>query len=121
MLTQIDSSALKNLETVATPKISKASTLGEIISKLVPYFFYFAGVLLLLYLILGGFQLMLSRGDPKAAQAGKSKITSAVIGFVIVFVAYWIMQIIANVFGIEVIKETFGPVPALNPMRIINQ
>jgi hypothetical protein len=77
-------------------------TIGEIIGKVfTTYVFYAAGIALLLYLILGGFQFMLSRGDPKAAQAAQSKITNAVIGFVIVFLAYIIVQLVAQLFGLK--------------------
>jgi len=75
------------------------------------YLFPIAGILLLLYLLFGGFGLMLSRGDPKAVQGAKSKITNALIGFVIVFVAYWIVQLIASLLGLGKIGEIFN----LNP------
>ncbi len=81
--------------------------LGGIISGLLPYLFAGAGLLLLFYLIYGGLSLMLSRGDPKAVQSAKDKITSAVIGFIIVFVSYWLVQIVGTILGIEAITETF--------------
>lgn len=74
---------------------------GSIISALLPYLFTGAGLLLLLYLIYGGLSLMLSRGDPKAVQSAKAKITSAAIGFVIVFASYWIVQIVASILRLQ--------------------
>ncbi len=82
--------------------------IGSIVSSLLNYLFPLAGILLLLYLIFGGFSLMTSGGDPKAVQGAKSKITNALIGFVIVFVAYWIVQILGTVLGIEAITNIFG-------------
>lgn len=81
--------------------------LGGIISALLPYLFAGAGLLLLLYLIYGGLSLMLSRGDPKAVQSAKDKITSAVMGFIIVFVSYWLVQIVGTILGIEAIQTIF--------------
>lgn len=81
--------------------------LGEIVSGLLPYLFAGAGLLLLLYLLLGGFQLMTSGGDPKKMQEAKGKLTNALVGFIIVFIAYWLVQIIGKILGIEIISEIF--------------
>ena len=85
--------------------------LGEIVSGLLPYLFAGAGLFLLLYLLLGGFQLMTSGGDPKKMQEAKGKLTNALVGFIIVFIAYWLVQIIASVLGLGKIGEIFN----LNP------
>jgi len=82
-------------------------TLGEIVSGLLPYLFAGAGLLLLLYLLLGGFQLMTSGGDPKKTQEAKGKITNALVGFIIVFIAYWLVQIVGKILGIEIITSIF--------------
>jgi uncharacterized membrane protein len=85
----------------------QGGTIGDIVSGLVPYFFLIAGILLLINLILGGLSLMLSRGDPKAVQSAQGKITNSLIGFLIVFAAYWIVQLIGRVFGINALTDTF--------------
>ena len=51
---------------------------------------------------------MTSRGDPKAVAAAKEKITFAVAGFVIIFVSYWIVQIVGQILGIQDILDIFG-------------
>lgn len=75
-------------------------TIGDVISDLLPYLFVFAGLILLLYLIWGGFALMTSGGDPKAMDQAKGKITNAVIGFLIIFVSFWLIQILQTIFGL---------------------
>ena len=75
-------------------------TLGTIVSSLLPYLFVIAGLILLLYLIWGGFSLMTSAGDPKKVESAKGKVTNAVIGFIIIFVSYWLVQILQVVFGL---------------------
>src|SRR3990167_6650919 len=92
--------------------------LGSIVDVLVPYLFGLAGILLLLYFIWGGFGLMLSKGDPKAVEGAKSKITNAVIGFVIIFIAFWLVQILGQIFGIEQFKNIFGLVPSAYAVSI---
>lgn len=84
----------------ATGLKPELSSVGAIISYLLPYLFAGAGILLLLYLLYGGISMMLSRGDPKAIQSARDKITGALVGFVIVFAAYWLVQIIGKLLGI---------------------
>jgi hypothetical protein len=99
----MDESALKSIEGETGLKFA-GGNIGSIVSEILPYIFSAAGIILLLYLIYGGISLMLSQGDPKAMQAAQAKITNAVIGFVVVFLAYWIVQIVGKMLGIE----TFG-------------
>ncbi len=75
--------------------------IGDIVSSLLNYAFTFAGIGLLIYFILGGFQLFTSGGDQKKVAEGKSTITNALIGFVIVFVAFWIVQLFGNILGLQ--------------------
>ena len=82
--------------------------IGPIVSELIKYLFPLAGLLLLLYLLFGGLQLMTSGGDPKKMQDAKGKLTNALIGFMIVFVSYWLVQIIGRILGIEAIANIFG-------------
>ncbi|SRR3990167_11389487 len=109
-LAQIDFDALFKEQKLGAGniEINQSLTLGKIISELLPFLFAGAGLLLLLFLLYGGISLMLSRGDPKAVQGAKDKITGAVVGFVIVFVAYWLVQIIGTILGIEAFKGIFG-------------
>ncbi len=69
--------------------------------------FYFAGIAMILYFLTGGFQLMISRGDPRAIEEGKSKLTNGIIGFIIILSAYWIVKIFGSIFGLEGISQTF--------------
>jgi hypothetical protein len=105
-LAQVSGQSLKGLEEGVGLNFA-GGNIGDIVSELVKYLFPLAGILLLLYLIFGGFQLMLSRGDPKAAQSAQGKITNALVGFIIVFAAYWIVQIVGKILGIEAITTIF--------------
>jgi hypothetical protein len=98
----IQTNAFQNL-----PAGNKIPTnIGALIGNMLPYIFGATAIALLIYLILGGFQLMTSRGDPKAAQGAQAKITNAIIGFVIVIFAYVIVQIFYTIFGLK--GTTFG-------------
>lgn len=90
------------------PLKDELGTLGGIVSAFIPAVFVLAGFGLLLYLLWGGFSLMLSRGDAKAVEAAKTKITNAVIGFVVIIIAFWLVQLLGAIFGIEQFQQVFG-------------
>jgi hypothetical protein len=75
------------------------------IAKLISMFlrgaFALAGLILLFYFIMSGIALMSSAGkdDPKTAAGAKATLTSAVIGFIVVFTAYWIVKLIGTLIG----------------------
>ena len=71
-----------------------------IISALIPFMYVLAGLALLMMLIVGGFQLMMSAGDPKGVESGMNKVMYALIGFLIIFASYWLVQILQVVFGL---------------------
>ncbi|HUS60264.1 MAG TPA: pilin [Nevskiaceae bacterium] len=76
--------------------------IGDIINTLIPYIFALAGIILLFFIIFGGFELLTSGGDPKKVESAKGKITHAIVGFIIIFVAYWLVQILETIFGIQI-------------------
>ena len=89
-------------------KQSGFSNFGDIISKLVLYVFGISGIILLLMIIFSGFQMITSAGDPKAMEAAQKRLTNSVVGFVIIFAAYWIVQLIGRILGVEVFGNIFG-------------
>ncbi|HBL51955.1 MAG: hypothetical protein A3D24_00615 [Candidatus Blackburnbacteria bacterium RIFCSPHIGHO2_02_FULL_39_13] len=101
---------LNNIQTrtneLATFNFSSGS-IGDIISAIIPILFFIAGFILLLMIVLGGFGYMTSMGDPKAAESAKAKITHALTGFIIIFIAYWLVQILGMIFGIAQFGRIF--------------
>lgn len=71
-------------------------TLGDLISLILKFSFVIAGVLILVMFLIAGFQIVMGAGqnNPDSAKKGKQAATTAAIGFVIVFVAYWIVRLI---------------------------
>lgn len=63
--------------------------------------FVLSGLILLFFFIFGGIGMISSAGanDPQKSEQAKKTITSAVIGFVIVFVSYWIVKLIGQLLG----------------------
>ena len=100
---------LETIQDKAFPgaEINTTTKIGDIVSLILPYVFTITGILLLVYLLMGGLQLMFAAGEPKKVQGAWGKITNAVIGFVIIFVAYWVTKLIGQIFNIAAIKDLF--------------
>jgi len=64
-----------------------------------------AGVVLLFLLIGGGIGMIAGAGkdSPEQTAKGKQAVTSAVVGFIIVFAAYWIVQLIEEFTGLPLL------------------
>lgn len=82
--------------------VGKFKTLSSLVTVALPYLFAIAGLILFAYLVWGGFDYLTSLGDPKKAEAGKNKITYAVLGFIIIFATYWLVQIISRLFNLGI-------------------
>ena len=109
MLAQLD---LNSIEFKGLPGLNKAfmfksGGLGAVISEALPFVFGAAGIALLIYLVMGGLQMMTSRGDPKAIQGAQAKITNALIGFVIVIISFVLVRLIGQLLGIGVFETIF--------------
>ena len=74
-------------------------SIGNIVSNAFPIVLGLAGLGLLLMLIFAGYTFMTSAGDAKKMEEGKQRLTFAIVGFLIVFGAYWVVQILGIMFG----------------------
>jgi hypothetical protein len=85
--------------------IGQTVSLGNIVSIVISASFALAGVILLLFLIVGGISIIAGAGNdnPEQMEKGKKAATSAVVGFIIVFVAYWVIRIIEVMTGTDFI------------------
>ena len=77
-------------------------TIGDIFSEILPYLYVIAGLILLVMLIMGGLGLMTAAGNPDKMKAGYGKITNALIGFLIIFVSYFVVQLVETILGIKI-------------------
>jgi hypothetical protein len=84
-------------------KILTTASLGEIVSSLLPNIYVVAGVILFFLLVGGGLMFIISSGqqNPEGASKGMQAVTAALLGFLIIFASYWIMQIIQFITGVN--------------------
>ncbi len=96
-------SDLNSIQTGAGLNLGGIFTWPGIYNTVLPFVFGVSGIVLLFNLISAGFKMMTSVGDPKAIQMAKSKITTSLIGIMILFSSFWIVQLIWKFIGIDVI------------------
>ena len=82
-----------------------AATIGclEILFKnFVQSLIAFAAVALFIMLLVGGYKFLFSAGDPKKLESARGTITSAIVGIVIMSLAYLIIFTIQKFTGVNV-------------------
>ena len=82
-------------------------TIGNVINRAIPFVFAFAGLGLLLMLLAAGFDYLTSAGDEKKLETAKQRLTYALVGFLIIFTAFWLVQIAAKIFGLTETQSIF--------------
>jgi hypothetical protein len=76
-------------------------TLVGFITDGLPYIFGAAGIILLFNIISSGIKMMTSAGAPKVMQASQAKITTSLIGILVLFGSFWIVTLILQFLGIN--------------------
>lgn len=72
----------------------------DLINIIVNNLFVFAGVIFFLMIIFAGFRFI---GDAKGKEDAQKIVQTALIGFIIMFSAYWVVQIIKFVTGANIL------------------
>ena len=78
-------------------------TIGAVVSEILKYLYPFAGLILFFMLIWGGFSFLTAAGDEEKIKSGQQRITWAVVGFLVLFVAFWLMRLLQFVLGIGMV------------------
>lgn len=89
-------SAAANEDPSITISQGTTTTIGQLITKLLPTVGLIAGAILFFYLIYSGFQYLTAGGNADAAKKGQQGIINAVIGIIIIAGAWILFKIIQN-------------------------
>ncbi|MEN9327486.1 MAG: hypothetical protein RI947_294 [Candidatus Parcubacteria bacterium] len=83
------------------PLDSSLNNLGAVINRVVGSLLIpVAAVILFLIFIWGGYDFMMSGGDPARIKSARAKITAGIIGFILLIAAYVIVRLISYIFGL---------------------
>lgn len=82
-------------------------TLSAFINILIKNAFTIAGLLFLILLIVGGLTFIINAGDGDAKKAaqGQQAIMAALIGFLVIFLSYFIVQIVEVITGVSIFNS----------------
>lgn len=85
-------------------------TVGSAVTAGIQAILVVALVLAFIFLVIGGIKWIMSGGDKAGTEAAKGTITAALIGLVIVFLAWAFLNLIRNFFGVDQ-TNTLGITP----------
>lgn len=80
--------------------------IGDLVSVIISNALVIAGIILVFFFVIGGISMIAGSGqdNPEKAAKGKQAATSALIGFIIIFAAYWIIKIIESITGLAILN-----------------
>ena len=83
---------------------STYQSLGAFISAVLPNVYVVAGIILFFLMIFGGITYIKNAGsgDEEGIKKGQQALTAALIGFLIIFLSYWIIQLIEIITGLKI-------------------
>lgn len=87
-------------QTIEGPLDSSINSLGAVVTKGLNFIMPMAGVVLLFVLISGGYDYMISQGSADKMKSAQAKITSGIIGFILLIMSFLITRLIAFIFGL---------------------
>lgn len=79
------------------------ANIGFLTSEILTIVFGFAGMYMLVNIVMGGITLMTGSGDPAATKKGYGMVQYGIIGFLIVAGSYMVIQAVSTVLGLKTI------------------
>lgn len=75
------------------------ATFGSLLTVVVRFLIVVAGILSLIFVIIGGIKLVTSGGDPKNLESARSTITYAIIGVVVALLSFMLVSLVQRFVG----------------------
>ncbi len=83
---------------------SEYSGAGSLVNNILPNVYIAGGVVIFFMILFGGFTIITNAGSPDKIKDGTKTITSAIMGLLVLFGSYWIIQIIQIVTGVSILN-----------------
>ena len=81
---------------------TKITSLSDIINAVLPILYSIIGVALFAFFVYGGFQWLMSAGDPDKVKKAQDTMVNAAIGTAIVVFAYFMTRVVAAILGLKI-------------------
>ena len=82
-------------------------SLGGFISAILPNIYVVAGIIAFVLVLVAGLMFIINAGKGQSEQAKKwqGTLTASIAGLLIIFLSYWIIQIIEALTGIKILNR----------------
>ncbi len=80
----------------STDSILGSDSLVGLIKNVLNILLYIAGAISVLFVVIGGYQYLSSGGNEEAAEKGRKTVTNAIIGIVVVVLAFTIINVVVG-------------------------
>lgn len=94
-------------------ELTRTQNVINVVQALIRFVLLFAFVAAFVMLLIGGIRWILAGGDEKAVEKARNTITAALIGLVIILVAYAIIRVVETVFGLTILGTV--TIPTITP------
>lgn len=78
---------------------------GSLLNNIIPNVYVAAGVVIFFMILFGGYSILSGGSDSHKLDEGKKVITSAIIGLIVLFASYWIIQLIQVITGVPILNS----------------
>ena len=96
------------------PGTGFATSFGGMMNGLISFVMVIAAVLVFFYLIWGGIEWITSGGDKGKTESARNKITSAVIGLIVIAASYAVLTLALNFLGFSNLNDVFSQTKNIN-------
>lgn len=85
----------------AKDKVVTIDCVPVLFVNIIYWLLVFSATVALFFIIFGGIKLLTSGGDPKGVEGARKTITWAVVGLVVIFLSFMIVNMVADLTGIK--------------------
>lgn len=81
---------------------ARFGTIASLLNLIIPLIILIAALILLLLLIYGSFRVLTAGGDPEKIKEAKHIFTYAIVGFLLIVIAFLATRIIGQITGVNI-------------------
>jgi len=108
-MNQIAQISNKALEGSPLQGLTGEGFFGKLLPALVGLLLVGGILIFFFYMLIGAIQWIVSGGDKAALESSRGKISSAIVGLVILFSTFAIIKLIEAFFGVDILTIDIGP------------
>ena len=86
---------------ITTSSAATLNCIPPLIVNVISWLLTFASVVALFFIIIGGYKYIISHGDQKKIEEARRTLSYSILGLVVVFLSFFLVQFIATVTGVK--------------------